>query len=96
MHDSPFTFVTANDIAEGILSRSANLLFNNASDFSHFIEQKAVEEDKTCTAVILEYCDDKDIEPDDVSKLISVSLRGKIQLEMIEAGLLPEHTRLED
>lgn len=96
MNDTPFSYVTSTDLAEGTLSRSSNLLFNTASDFSHFIEQTAIEEGKTCTAVILDYCDDKDIEPGDISKLVSPSLKGKIHMEMIDAGLLADHARLED
>lgn len=96
MPDSPFTFVTQDDLAEGVLLKTANLLFNTASDFSHFIEKTALQESKTCTQVILEYCDDRDIEPQDVAKLISVSLKGKIQMEMIDIGLLPEHSILDN
>jgi hypothetical protein len=90
-----FSYVTQDELNSGELSLSANLLFTNASDFSQFIERTALADGRPCTAVILEYCDDKDIEPSDVAKLIGPSLKGKIEQEMIETGMLPDHTRLE-
>jgi hypothetical protein len=93
MTDNPFSLVLPGSIPT--LATSDNLLFTSASDFSHFIEQTAFNEGKTCTQAILDYCDNKDIEPSDVAKLIGPSLKGKIQMEMIEKGLLPEHNTLD-
>ncbi len=95
MSDSPFAFVTANHLNEQDLSLDANLLFTNAADFSYFIEKSARDSNRTCTAVILEYCDTRDMEPGDVAKLISMSLKGKIECEMVEAGMLPERITLD-
>ncbi len=72
-----------------------NLLFRNSSDFSYYIEIMAIQEGSTCTQVILDYCDTRDIEPDDIAKLIGPSLRGKLHLEMISRGLLPENANLD-
>lgn len=93
MNEKHFTLVVPGSIPT--LAPDDNLLFNSASDFSHFIEQTAYKTGKTCTQAILDYCDSKDMEPSDVAKLIGPSLRGKIQLEMIEKGLLPEHNTLD-
>lgn len=94
-NETPFSVFGSSDIGSGNVKLSDNLLFNNASDFSHFVEVTALRQDKTCSEVILEYCDSKDIEPDQISKLVSVSLKGKIQAEMIEAGLLEQHSTIE-
>ena len=71
------------------------VLFKSPTEFSHFIEQKALDEKKTCTEVLLEYCDYRDIEPDEISKLVSPSLKGKLYMEMVEKGYLQEHNTLE-
>lgn len=92
----PFAIASQGDIAEQLHTLKDNVLFNNASDFSHFIESAAKREERTCTDVILEYCDSRDIEPDDISRLISPSLKGKIEQEMIESGLMAERNTLED
>ncbi len=95
---TPFQLVTQEDIIEGVVGSDhfkTNLLFNTASDFSHFIEMTALKENKTCTQVILDYCDERDLEPQDIAKLITLSLRGKIHVEMIDKGLLPEQNTLD-
>jgi predicted class III extradiol MEMO1 family dioxygenase len=92
----PFSIASQSDIAEQLHALNDNVLFNNSSDFSHFIESAAKREDRSCTDVILEYCDSRDIEPDDISRLISPSLKGKIEREMIESGLMSERNTLEN
>lgn len=72
-----------------------NLIFRNPTEFSLYIEMAAVKEERTCTDVILQYCDIRDLDPEDISKLISVSLREKIKIEMQELGLLRKTARLE-
>jgi hypothetical protein len=89
-----FTVVTTEDLM-GYNFTSSNFLFKSASDFSQYIEMTAAKESRTCTQVIIEYCEDRDIWPADVAKLIIPSLKGKIQMEMIEAGLMDGHATLE-
>jgi len=96
MSHKPFSVATQDNIISSSYDMRDNLLFNDATSFSHFVEMHAIDEGKTCTQIIIEYCDLKDIDPEDISKLVSHSLRGKIQAEMIDAGLLPAHTQLED
>lgn len=71
------------------------VLFRNANEFSMFVESKAIAEECTCTSIVLRYCDEKDLDPDDVAKLINSSLREKIAREMIEDGLMPKGAELE-
>jgi hypothetical protein len=87
--------MTPEALASSLIKFSDNVLFRTATDFSQFIETEAVRQDKSCTEMILEYCDEKDIEPDAVSKLINESLKGKIENEMIESGLLDKRNTLE-
>ena len=76
-------------------SDSDNLIFRNASDFSYYIQTTAQKEGISCTQTILDYCEQRDLEPDDIAKLINRSLKEQITLEMQEEGLLPKNTELE-
>lgn len=95
-----FVVMTPEMVSESImldskLNMSSNMMFKTASAFSHFVETEANRQNKTCMEMVLEYCDEKDIEPDAVSKLINDSLKGKIEHEMVESGLLFPRTKLE-
>ena len=92
----PFTFITQEELASSTIRITDRVLFRSASEFSQFIETEAIRQDRQCTDIILEYCDEKDIEPDAVGKLINESLKGKIENEMIESGLLEKRNTLED
>lgn len=94
--NDPFTIITSETLASSIIKMTDNVLFRSATDFSQFIETEAARQDRPCTEIILEYCDEKDIEPDAVGKLINESLKGKIENEMIESGLLEKRNTLED
>jgi hypothetical protein len=75
-------------------SETDQVLFESASDFSYYVQKKALSEGVTCTDIILEYCSLRDLEPEEISKLVNRSLREKILLEMQEEGLLPKTTEL--
>ena len=85
---NPFVIMTKEVMANTTLTTGDNLLFQGASEFSQFVETEAVRQNRTCTEIVLEYCEDKNLEADAVSKLINGSLRGKIEAEMVESGLL--------
>jgi hypothetical protein len=97
MSNDQFITVDASMISDGFaaLQASPNLLFKTATDFSHYIEMLAMTEERPVVEVILEYCDDHDIDPDAIAKLIGPSLKGKIEVEMIASGLLEERTTLD-
>ena len=76
-------------------SDSDRLIFKNASDFSYYIQTTARKEGMTCTQTILEYCEQRDLEPDDIAKLINRSLKEQITIEMQEDGLFPKTSELE-
>jgi len=94
-NETPFVIMTAEVMALANIKFSDNFLFKSATDFSLFIESEAVKQDKTCTDIILKYCDEKDIEPDAIAKHINNSLKGKIEQEMIETGLMDSRSTLE-
>ena len=80
---------------ESLPSLDDNLIFRTPNEFSLYIEMTAVKQQRTCTDVIIEYCDIRDLDPDDISKLISVSLREKIKIEMQELGLMRKTSTIE-
>lgn len=74
------------------IDSSGNFLFRNSSEFSQFVELTSIREGRSCTSIILAYCEDKDLDPEEISKLISKPLREKLMIEMQEDGLLPRST----
>ena len=44
---------------------------------------------------VLEYCAENFIDPRDIASLINKSLKDKIQMEMIEANMLPKQGKLD-
>lgn len=93
--NKPFIVITPEVMANTDIKMIDNVLFKSPTEFSLFIESEAAKQKKTCTEIILEYCDEKDIDVDNISKLINESLKGKIEHEMIESGLLAKHTTLD-
>jgi hypothetical protein len=69
--------------------------FNTASSFSLFIEKKAREKRMPYMDAVLEYCAENYIDPQDIASMINKSLRDKIQMEMIEANMLPKQGKLD-
>ena len=76
------------------LCEPVSYLFKSASEFSQFVELTALSEARTCTSVILDYCEDNDLDADDIQKLISRPLREKIMVEMQEEGYLRKTSEL--
>ena len=62
--------------------------FNTPTEFSQHIERRAVHTKSTCMDILLEYCTSNDIEIESVNKLLSVSLKDKLQAEAQELNLL--------
>jgi hypothetical protein len=69
--------------------------FSTASSFSLFIEKRAREKRMPYMDAVLEYCAQNFIDPQDIASLINKSLKDKIQLEMIEANMLPKQAQLD-
>ena len=78
-----------------IISNPPNLIFNNAVEFSEFIETLARRDDSPVTQVLIDYCEIYDLEYESLSRMLTASLKEKISAEMQDAGLLPKSSRLE-
>jgi len=62
--------------------------FNTPSEFSQHIERRAVHTNSTCMDILLEYCVKNDIEIESVNKLLSSSLKDKLEAEAQDLNLL--------
>lgn len=80
---------------DSLPAMTENLIFRTANEFSLYVEMSAVKTERTCTDVILSYCELRDLDPNDISRLVSTSLREKIKIEMQEMGLMPRTSTLE-
>ena len=62
--------------------------YSNAQEFSIAMEKRAIETKDRYLDVILEYCEDNDIDPEMISKSLTPSLKEKIQAECESLNLL--------
>lgn len=70
-------------------------MFKNSNEFSLHIESIAKAKRLSHMDAVLEYCKDNQIEPDDVTRLISKSLKEKIANDFMELGFLPKAATLD-
>lgn len=73
---------------DSYLEDSRNVIFEDASTFSQYIEKRSVEENVPCMTLILDFCERRSLDVDDITALISKPMREKIKAEMISAGLM--------
>jgi hypothetical protein len=66
--------------------------FASANEFSMFIEETAVKEGMDLIDVILNYCEEKDIDVDVTAKLVTKSLKEKLAIEFQERNMLRNET----
>lgn len=71
------------------------MLFKNATEFSLHIESIAKAKRLSHMDAVLDYCKDNQIEPEDVQRLISKSLKEKIAQDFMELGFLPKTATLD-
>lgn len=79
-------FVLSDDVME--VTDEDQILFKSATEFSMFITNLANKNKATLTQTVLDYCDDRDIDPESIAKLISKTMKERIAIEMQDAGLL--------
>lgn len=65
-------------------------LFESPVAFSQFIERKSVYEGMLCKDLILDMCEKRGVDIEDISKLFTTPLKKKMKQEMIEAGLFKQ------
>jgi hypothetical protein len=68
--------------------------FTTPSEFSMFIEKQSIKRKIGCLEALLEYCDEKGIDPTAVSSFITSSLKEKIRAEAEEMNLLKKTAKL--
>lgn len=68
--------------------------FNNSTEFSIHIEKQAIQRKIGCFEALLDYCENKGIEPVAVAGMITSSLKAKIQAEAEEMNLLKKTAKL--
>lgn len=68
-------------------------MFKTQNDFSLYIE-KLVQADKSLTYVdaVIKYCDDNDIEFEDIKSLVSRTLKNKLKKNYIDMNYLKSTT----
>ena len=66
--------------------------FKTSADFSQYIEKQAVKSNTGCIEVLVDYCMRQAIEMESVKKLLTSSLKEKIQYEAESLNLLKEKT----
>ena len=67
----------------------------NTKTFSLEIEKMAQEKSITHMDAVLEYCKRKEIEPESVTRLISKSLKDKIEANARDLNFLPKKTSID-
>jgi hypothetical protein len=64
------------------------VLFRTAKEFSMFITNMAEKNQDTISNTLIQYCEDRDVDPEDLVKLISKPLKERLAEEYRESGLL--------
>jgi len=70
------------------------MALNTAKTFSMEIERIANEKNITHMEAVLDYCHRQEIEPDTVGRLISKSLKEKIEANARDLNFLPRQAQL--
>jgi hypothetical protein len=70
------------------------MTLNTSKTFSMEIERLAIDKKISHMDAVLDYCRRQDIEPDTVSRLISKSLKEKIEANARDLNFLPRQAQL--
>jgi GMP synthase PP-ATPase subunit len=71
-------------------------MFKSPNDFSLFIEKQAIKTKSNCSTVLIEYCENNDVDYDKVATLVNRQLKDKLAIEFAEMGMLRAQPSLED
>lgn len=63
-------------------------LFENSIAFSQFIERKSVHDKVPCLDIIIDLCELRDIDVEDITKLLTQPIKDKLKKEMIDRGMV--------
>jgi hypothetical protein len=67
--------------------------FKTANEFSMHIEVTALEKEVSAIQLVLDYCEENDIEYSAVKKLINPSLKAKLDKEGQDLGLMKRNNK---
>jgi replication initiation and membrane attachment protein DnaB len=70
-------------------------IFENANEFSTYIEEQAIKHNQNLIDTLIAFCETYGVEPEDFKKSISESLKGKLEVEFKELNMLPKSASLE-
>ena len=70
------------------------VIMQNTKTFSLEIEKMALEKSISHMDAVLEYCKRKELEPESVTRLISKSLKDKIEANARDLNYLPNQAKL--
>jgi hypothetical protein len=65
----------------------SKVIFEDATSFSQWIERRAIKERVPCMTLILDFCEKRSVDVEEVVDLISRPLKEKLRTEAIQAGL---------
>ena len=69
--------------------------FRDSNEFSLYIEEQVKLNKTSYMEAVINYCDENDIEPEAIKKLINQQLRDRIRCDAEEEGLMVKSTQLE-
>lgn len=82
------------DYTSPSLLHTEMFIFRTPVEFSEFIEMFSVKNSMTVTQVLLDYCEEHDLEYGQLAAMLTQNLKNKIAAEMQESGLLPKTATL--
>jgi hypothetical protein len=62
--------------------------FNTSNEFSQFIERRAHYTKSSCIDIIIDFCLTNEIEIESIHRILTISLKDKIQVEAQDLNLL--------
>jgi hypothetical protein len=71
---------------------NSRILFKTANEFSIYITELAAKKGDTLVCTLLDYCEQYDVDPTDISKLISRTLKDRLEVEYQQSGLLKKES----
>lgn len=64
------------------------MIFKNETDFSLYIEEESIRKNSSCIDTLIEYCEDNDLDVNDISSLVNRSLKERLANEYAERNML--------
>lgn len=80
--------VIIDEQSEHIDDEDINVLFKDSIAFSQFIERKSISDNLSRMQAILQFCEQRLLDIDDVTHLISLPLKEKLKVEMVESNMI--------